>query len=195
MNKTRTGKIARLPKTIRNELDQRLDNGQRGPELLAWLNAQPEVRQILKEQFGDRPITPQNLSEWRQGGHQDWLHRREAGEVAARLLEQSGTFSETAGNGSTSDHLANLLSVEIYRFSESLLNAEGSAQEKWQRLCAINQQISRLRRDDHRAGWINLASGQLAHKCGLSLPSSQPTHRPHRHSSRYQTPPQKKPTE
>jgi hypothetical protein len=166
MNKARTGKIARLPKDIRDDLDLRLDNGQLGPELLAWLNAQPEVRQVLQEQFGGRPITQQNLSEWRHGGHQDWLQRQEAREVASRLLEQSETLSEASPNRSISDQLATLLSVEIYRFSKSLLNSEGSPEQKWRRVCAVHQQISRLRRDDQRADWMNLASEQLAHKRG-----------------------------
>ena len=130
MNKARRGKIARLPKIIRDDLDLRLDNGQQGPELLAWLNAQPEVRQILQEQFGGLPISQQNLSEWRHGGHRDWLQRREAREVATRLMEQSETLSENAPNRSISDQLASLLSVEIYRFSKSLLDSKGSPEQK-----------------------------------------------------------------
>src|SRR5579863_2470038 len=67
----RKGKIAHLPRNLRDELSQRIDNGTPGPQLLAWLNADPEVQAILAQYFGGRPITKQNLSEWRNGGYQD----------------------------------------------------------------------------------------------------------------------------
>jgi len=40
----RNGKIARLPRWIREELNGRLQRGQQGDSLLAELNRQPEVR-------------------------------------------------------------------------------------------------------------------------------------------------------
>src|SRR5713101_951139 len=45
MNLSRNGKIARLPLAIRQELNRRLQNGEQGKKLVAWLNALPEVRQ------------------------------------------------------------------------------------------------------------------------------------------------------
>ena len=66
--KTRTGKIARLPKVIREELNVRLENGESGKELLAWLNGLPEVQKVIAEQFGGKVVRKQNLSDWRQGG-------------------------------------------------------------------------------------------------------------------------------
>ena len=39
----RNGKIARLPKEIRAELNKRLDDNEPGPNLLGWLNGKPEV--------------------------------------------------------------------------------------------------------------------------------------------------------
>ena len=35
----RNGKIARLPRQIRDELNERLERSEPGPQLLAWLNA------------------------------------------------------------------------------------------------------------------------------------------------------------
>ena len=43
----RTGKIARLPHQLRNELNQRLHDGESGVDLIKWLNALPEVQAIL----------------------------------------------------------------------------------------------------------------------------------------------------
>ena len=41
---TRNGKIARLPLAIRQQLNQRLQNGELGQELVSWLNQLPEVQ-------------------------------------------------------------------------------------------------------------------------------------------------------
>src|SRR2546429_5688664 len=41
--RTRTGKIARLPHAIREQLNLRIQDNQRGKSLLQWLNDLPEV--------------------------------------------------------------------------------------------------------------------------------------------------------
>lgn len=74
---TRRGKIACLPASIRELLNVRLHDGQQGPQILPWLNDQPEVLRVLDERFGEEPVTAQNLSEWRKGGFQDWLKKQE----------------------------------------------------------------------------------------------------------------------
>jgi hypothetical protein len=74
---SRNGKIARLSRPLRDQLNQRLDQSQPGPQLLAWLNAPPEVQSMLRQEFDGVPISKQNLSQWRQGGFQEWLLRQE----------------------------------------------------------------------------------------------------------------------
>jgi hypothetical protein len=69
---TRTGKIARLPAPIRELLNHRLFNGHSGRVLVKWLNSLPEVQDVLRQFFDGRPISPQNLSEWKNGGYRDW---------------------------------------------------------------------------------------------------------------------------
>jgi hypothetical protein len=69
MNLTRNGKIARLPKVIREELNQRLDNGEQGGPLLKWLNSLPKVLALMTAEFGGKPVNKQSLSEWRRGGN------------------------------------------------------------------------------------------------------------------------------
>src|SRR5215472_5415538 len=73
-----TGKIARLPKHIREQLNRRLDDGQPASEILPWLNALPEVQEILAAQFDSAPITPQNLSRWHLGGFKQWLQNQQS---------------------------------------------------------------------------------------------------------------------
>ncbi len=61
---TRNGKIARLPRAIRDELNRRLQDGEPGKHLLHWLNHSEKVRTILDREFGGRPISEQNLCEY-----------------------------------------------------------------------------------------------------------------------------------
>src|SRR3954453_8512494 len=94
MHTTRTGKIARLPREIRQELNQRLCKEETGASLVGWLNGLPEVQAILDAQFNGAPIREQNLSEWRKGGYVDWRKRRAAIEVAVRLGKEAARRSK-----------------------------------------------------------------------------------------------------
>ncbi|MDR3401601.1 MAG: hypothetical protein P4L99_03800 [Chthoniobacter sp.] len=89
MNTIRTGKIARLPPAVREELNRRLLNGERGTWLCAWLHALPAVRAVLAAEFGGRPINAPNLTAWRQGGYRDWKEQADAGTLARQLKAET----------------------------------------------------------------------------------------------------------
>ena len=91
---TRTGKIARLPNDLRDQLNRRLRDGEKGKTLLKWLNALPEVRAVLAAEFNRQPINPTNLTEWKQGGHRDWLVSQDALNLARNLEDQHGLGHE-----------------------------------------------------------------------------------------------------
>jgi hypothetical protein len=57
---THTGKIGRLPKDLRNEVAHRIEAGERGKDIVNWLNTQPEVCQIHRQlsQLRGIPTTP-----------------------------------------------------------------------------------------------------------------------------------------
>ena len=82
---TRNGKIARLPKEIREQLNQRLNDGRQGKELVVWLNSLPEVRAVLAALFEGKVINKQNLSQWRNGGFREWQAKREWLEMALQI--------------------------------------------------------------------------------------------------------------
>ena len=113
----RTGKIARLPRALRDQLNQRLHNGEPGVDLIQWLNALPEVQALLAEHFNGVPISPQNLSEWNQGGFLDWLATQD-------LLEAAREFAADAAQlpGFTDGHLADCLAHTIIVRYAVLLN-------------------------------------------------------------------------
>jgi hypothetical protein len=77
---TRKSKIARLPNAIREELNQRLLNGEEGKNLVQWLNSLPKVRAVMQAKFEGHPITEQNVSDWKQGGYVAW-------EAGQRMLD------------------------------------------------------------------------------------------------------------
>jgi hypothetical protein len=70
---SRTGKIARLPHEVREQLNQKIRNGEIGRKICEWVNSLPEVQSVLALEFRGKPITEQNLSEWRKGGYREWL--------------------------------------------------------------------------------------------------------------------------
>src|ERR1700760_1078291 len=90
MDKYRCGKIARLPKDIRLQLNQHLADNISSRHILAWLNALPAVHQLLTAHFAGQPITKQNLSVWKQGGYRDWERSQEVRRRLRTSLEEAG---------------------------------------------------------------------------------------------------------
>jgi hypothetical protein len=70
------GKIARLPDGIREQLNQRLLDGQPASLILPWLNGLAPVKDALAVHLVGEPVTAQNLSNWRVGGYQHWLRHQ-----------------------------------------------------------------------------------------------------------------------
>jgi hypothetical protein len=114
---TRKGKIASLPLAIRTELNRRLDDGQRGPQLLAWLNTDESVLRVLDEHWGEQPINAENLSQWRTGGYQDHVRRRERVENLKVLSEYALKLGAAAG-GSIADGSAAIAGGRIMTLLE-----------------------------------------------------------------------------
>lgn len=118
MADARTGKIARCPLAIREEVNRRLLDGESGPKILAWLNAQPAVLAVLDEYFGEEPVKPQNLTEWRQGGYKDFLAR---GEQLDRTKSLAGFAAKLAANGQgTSGGNVAIVGGQLLEIFESL---------------------------------------------------------------------------
>jgi hypothetical protein len=148
----RNGKIARLPRSIRNELNERLDRSEESPQLLEWLNTLPEVQQVVKDHFAGVPISKQNLSEWRQGGFEEWLARRNLCEDARDLTELAEEMDDEDSQMVLADDVAQVLAA---RFGSLIANWNGEVNEKFEaksrvlnRLC---RSVVQLQRGMHRA--------------------------------------------
>ena len=146
---TRVGKIARLPKPIREQLNQRLENGERGKTIVQWLNQLPEVQKIITEQFNGHAIREQNLSEWRNGGYLDWLHHQEFRQQILTSVEHSEDYSEDEGKTHLSERLAYLMTAQLMTQLWSLNQLTDPA-ERWEKTREVARELSRIRRDDQR---------------------------------------------
>ena len=94
MTPTRLSKIARLPANIREQLNRRLHDGKLSKSILPWVNSLPETKEVLAENFNSKPITHQNLSEWRRAGYQDWLFHQQRLEWNGRLAEEEAEITK-----------------------------------------------------------------------------------------------------
>jgi hypothetical protein len=107
----RNGKIARLPRPLRDELNLRLDSGSPARELADWLNALPAVQEVLAQFFHSDPINEQNLCNWRRGGFIEWQTRQDFLTHLQTLSEDAGDIAETAG--SMTKHAVSLLGIHF----------------------------------------------------------------------------------
>jgi hypothetical protein len=109
---TRIGKIAQLPKPIRDELNHRLKNGHQSPELLAWLNSLPETQDLIDTKFDRQPISPSNLSHWRHGGYEDW-RADQLREARLQRISESGAPQEPSETSDLFENFARMTVAEL----------------------------------------------------------------------------------
>jgi hypothetical protein len=158
---TRHGKIARLPRAVREKLNERLDNGEPGVKLAKWLNGLPQVKKVLQESFGGRAIRPQNLSEWKCGGFREWQARQETLEQARELSAQAQELNNATERRLT-DNLATVLAA---RYAKVLSGWDGKVTEEFstqlRALRSMCLDVAELRRGDHSRERVVLEQDRL----------------------------------
>jgi hypothetical protein len=102
------------------------------------------------------------LSEWKQGGHQDWLARQETLACARELAGDASELSEAA-DGSLADHLSVVLSA---RYAALVSGWNGEMDDEFRRkaraLRTLCQDIVELRRGDYCAERLRLDLDRFA---------------------------------
>jgi len=149
----RRGKIARLPKEVREELNQRLQNGEAAAPLIEWLNGLPAVQEMLKAEFDGRPINEPNLPDWRGGGYVDWEMKQEA-ELLRQTRLRADRLDEAVDGAEISDCLATVVAAELTGLARKMLVKETDLAKRWKLVCQVNKQLARLRRQDHREAQV-----------------------------------------
>jgi hypothetical protein len=157
---SRTGKIARLPRSIRDDLNRRLEENHPSRQILDWVNSLPETRQVLDRDFHGRDINEQNLSDWRQGGFRDWLSHQDTLSTLHELAETTEELSSLPGPR-ISDQLSSLISA---RYAADFVAAIKNPDELERRLRSMRglcRDLAELRRGDHEAARIQLEEARL----------------------------------
>src|SRR3954465_3070041 len=94
MNTNRIGKIARLPRSVRERLNERIEDGEPGPVLVEWLNSLPLTQGIVRDYFDGREITEQNLGGGRRGGCVEWQRHLERRARVREFLAEAEELEE-----------------------------------------------------------------------------------------------------
>lgn len=92
MSNRRTGKIARLPFDTRTVVNEMLRDGKPYSEIIFAI--------------GDSDVNEQNLTNWKEGGHQDWL--KEQARLEDMAAKREFAFQIVKENDGSKLHEANL---------------------------------------------------------------------------------------
>ena len=145
----RTGKIARLPRAVREELTARIEDGEAAKPLLEWLNSREVVVGVLFEHFDGRAITEQNLSEWKQRGFQEWQKRMETRELARDFLHEAEELEDEVGETPLTDRLTETVALSLARLLREVMNDGEKSPKRLGAVLGIAREFNQLRRGDH----------------------------------------------
>jgi hypothetical protein len=157
---TRRGKIARLPRGIREELNRRLDNGEEGRRLLVWLNGLPEVREVVDRDFEGQAVSHCNLTQWKQGGFREWQAQQEALVLTRELMANGSEVVKISGEiveaaeAITTVHYAAML-------QRSTVDSGEDSCERFERLRRSLLDMVRLRRCEQARERVEIQRGWL----------------------------------
>ncbi|MDR3456952.1 MAG: hypothetical protein P4N60_05865 [Verrucomicrobiae bacterium] len=147
-----TGKINRLPREIREQVNQRLNAGEPGKRLVAWLNELPAVRALLAAEFAGAVINEQNLTNWKQGGFREWRRQQE---VQAFTQQPAGEAVVTP------EQIAAIVAVRYLATVREWQQSPMSVDRRWRQMRVMLQDVVKLRREEHREQRLELEQERL----------------------------------
>jgi len=155
-----TGKIARLPAPIREELNQRLFDGETGRRLIAWLNGLPAVQAIVAAEFHGQPMAECNLSRWKRTGYKSWKQAREMREAGAAMIQEVPEMPELTRK-TLLNRVAALLTGDLV-MQVRRLDAMREGKKKSRRQRDLMERFLTLRRGDLEAERLRVEQKKLA---------------------------------
>ena len=159
MNAAPKGKIGRLPRAIQEQVNRRLENGDKGRTLVAWLNALPaalDVQAVLAAEFAGQPVNEKNLSKWRKYGYKQWLWHQQA---LAMTQEMASPLNQPVP-----DQLAGWVTARYLFAIRQLVENRAGGEADFKTLRTFLHDVVAVRRGDHAATRLQLASERLADK-------------------------------
>jgi hypothetical protein len=160
MNLTHNGKIGRLPRAVQEQLNRRIQNGEKGRRMAAWLNSMPEVQAVLAAEFEGKPIREQNLSEWRKHGYKKWLWRQEAQQMAREMAAETGEF-QADGAPPLTDQMAGWVIVRYLMAIRKLVEKKSGGEPDLKLLREFCHDVVAVRRGDHCAARLKMEQERL----------------------------------
>jgi hypothetical protein len=170
-------------------------------DILHWLNGDPAVTKVMEEHFEGHPISEQNVSEWRQGGYEEWLiyhsylgNVGDLSENAQRvaltginaehlLLILTAAFADLLHNQSTTDEIAfNRRLIVLQHLTKTALSMRRSEQ-KDARLQLDRDRLEFLRQKTHDKSPSSSPASSETSKSPRSTPGSHESDSESRHSS------------
>jgi hypothetical protein len=135
----RKGNVARLPKALRDKINSMLDDGATYPQIIAELEKSTSPRLPY-------PISVNNLSNWFDGGYQDYLHDQAWRE---RMTINSDRFLELAVNDDDATNMTagglHAAVIQLCQLMDQLFNPKTGEVDPDKYLRATNT-LSRLSR-------------------------------------------------
>jgi len=156
----RSGKIARLPREICEELNRRMRDNEPGGQSLAWLNGLPEVRHVLASDFGGSSISKQNLYEWRIGGYKNWLQQQEVLDMARQLSADTGEL-QPAGAQPLTEQMSVWLTARYLMAIRKLAARNPDGEPDLKVLREFCHDVVALRRGDHSGARLKIEQERL----------------------------------
>ena len=156
---SRNGKIARLPGPIREQINRRLENGDKGREIISWLNSNKEVKAILAKDFDGNEINDVNLCQWRKGGYRDWEIQQATLDQTHRVVSE-GLELNKVGQKELAEKLAVWLLGRYIVATRKLVENEDDP-AAWKLLREMCHDVVALRRGDHGAEWVRIEREKL----------------------------------
>jgi hypothetical protein len=138
MNHRRTGKIARLPAEVRDQVNEMINDGLEYPRIIEWLAEQ-----------GFPGFVPMNLSRWKDGGYEEWLkhqERLEELEVKIRYAAEVAHGSEGARFQQAALSLTSIQFFELLNRFDSVVLSRALA-ERPDKFPALINSLAKLTRE------------------------------------------------
>jgi hypothetical protein len=157
---TRRGKIARLPQPIREQVNQRLENGEEGKKIVEWLNTLPEVTSLLAADFDGQPVTDSNLSNWKLGGYRDWEEQKAALETILQFQSEAVQLSQ-AGGPQVTEQLVLCLTARLAAALRPSFAGSDDPAERLEQLRRLRRDVVALRKGDHDEQWVKIQRDKL----------------------------------
>ena len=104
MNSRRIGKVARLPEDIRNQVNEMIADGVEYSHIIDHLT-----------QLGHPGFSPRNISNWKDGGFEDWLRHRERVDELELKVAYAVEMANGADAGKFRQAALNLTAIQFFQ--------------------------------------------------------------------------------